>query len=91
MSLRLPLVAAIMASVAAPAFAEGHQPRLYPYAASANYCPSGLQPIVVNGVVCCGIPNQHTSYPAMMEHSTTRRQYVSPSYFDTEGIKGTGN
>ena len=90
MSLRLSFALAFLVSGATSAFADGHQPRLYPYNASANYCPTGTQPIVVNGVICCGTPNQHTSYSAMMHHSTSRSQYVSSSYFDTEGIKGTG-
>ena len=92
MSLRLSLAAAALATVAVPAFADGHQPRLYPYNASANYCPAGLQPIVLGGVICCGTPNQHISYQAMMQHPAPRRSYrtVSPTYFDTEGIKGTG-
>lgn len=29
--------------------------------ANANYCPAGLQPVVVGGVVCCGTPT-HTGY-----------------------------
>jgi hypothetical protein len=91
MSFHLSLAAAFLVGGAASALADGHQPRLYPYNASANYCPAGTQPIVVNGVICCGTPNQHISYSAMMQHLTTRQQYVSPSYFDTESIKGTGD
>lgn len=32
----------------------------------ANYCPAGLQPVVVGGVVCCGTPTHvgYQSHPA---------------------------
>ena len=92
MSLRLTLAAAALATAAVPAYAQNYGARLYPYNAAANYCPAGTQPIVVNGIICCGTPNQHTSYSAMMQHPAPRSTYntVSPTYFDTEGIKGTG-
>ena len=32
------------------------QVTLYPYATNENYCPTGLQPVVLNGVICCGQP-----------------------------------
>lgn len=31
---------------------------IWAYPAKVNYCPSGLQPVVIGGVVCCGTPNQ---------------------------------
>lgn len=49
--------------------------KIYPYAASANYCPAGLQPITISGVICCGVPNQHVSYQSMMTHPV-RKHYV---------------
>lgn len=91
MSIRLTL-AALATTLAAPAFADGHTAPLYPYHASANYCPAGLQPVTIAGVICCGVPNQHVSYQAMMQHPVRQqRRHVSPTYFDTEGIKGNGN
>ena len=39
--------------------AAGSDVTLYPYATNVNYCPAGLQPIVLNGVVCCGQPTTH--------------------------------
>lgn len=56
---------------AAPALADG--PRIYPYSTSANYCPAGLQPITINGVICCGTPNQSVSYQSMKAHPVVRK------------------
>lgn len=50
-------------------------PRIYAYATTANYCPAGLQPISINGVVCCGQPNQSITYQQAMSHPVVRRQY----------------
>ncbi len=59
MSLKSAIYASLgLLALAAPASAE---PKIYPYAA-ANHCPSGLQPISINGVICCGTPNQSMSY-----------------------------
>ena len=27
------------------------------YPSAANYCPAGLQPVLVSGEICCGTPN----------------------------------
>ncbi len=48
---------------------------LYPYDASANHCPSGLQPVVIGGVICCGTPNQSSSYQSMMAHPVQKSTY----------------
>ena len=90
MSLRLALAAAGLALAAGPALADGHTAPLYPYPASANYCPAGLQPVTIAGVICCGVPNQHVTYDAMMRHPTRSYRQVQPTYFDQPGIKGTG-
>ena len=39
---------------------------IFAYPSSENYCPAGLQPIVLGGVICCGQPN--TSGPAFVTH-----------------------
>lgn len=65
--MRLTLTAAsiALAGFAAPAFAWNEtQPAsndmaVWAYPAKHNYCPAGLQPVVVGGVVCCGTPNRH--------------------------------
>ncbi len=51
---------------AAPALAS--DVKIFPYSSSANYCPAGFQPISINGVICCGTPNQSTSYQSMNAH-----------------------
>ena len=47
--------------------------KIYPYHAGANYCPAGLQPVTINGVICCGSPNQHVSYQSMMSHPAPKK------------------
>jgi len=49
--------------------------KLYPYHASANYCPAGLQPITMAGVICCGTPNQHQSYQQVMAHPVAKKRH----------------
>lgn len=48
--------------------------KIYPYHASANYCPAGLQPITISGVICCGTPNQHISYQQALAHPVKRHK-----------------
>lgn len=50
--------------------------KIYPYHASANYCPAGLQPITISGVICCGTPNQHISYQQALAHPVKKRHKV---------------
>ena len=47
--------------------------RIYPYQASANYCPTGLQPISIDGVICCGTPNQSITYQQAKAHPVARK------------------
>lgn len=47
--------------------------KIYPYHAHANYCPAGLQPITISGVICCGTPNQHVSYQHMLMHPVKKK------------------
>ncbi|WP_252942708.1 hypothetical protein [Oceanicola sp. 502str15] len=51
---------------AGAAFAQGapDAPRIYAYPGE-NFCPAGLQPITISGVICCGTPNQKVSYASM--------------------------
>lgn len=51
----------------APAMASA-EVRIYPYHSEENYCPAGLQPVTIDGVICCGNPNQHVSYQDAMSH-----------------------
>lgn len=47
--------------------------KIYPFASGANYCPAGLQPITISGVICCGVPNQHMSYQQALAHPVKKR------------------
>ncbi len=74
---------------ATPALADG--PTLYPYATNVNYCPAGLQPIVLNGVICCGQPTTHVSYQQVMKHPAPRvkkRHYSARRTNCPVGTKG---
>ena len=68
------------------------EPRIYPYASATNYCPNGLQPITINGVICCGTPNQSVSYQQAMAHPVraARKGMVRrvASTYCPEGEKG---
>ncbi len=48
--------------------------KIYPYKSSANYCPAGLQPVSINGTICCGTPNTHTSYQSAMAHPVAKKK-----------------
>lgn len=48
--------------------------KIYAYPA-ANYCPAGLQPITISGVICCGQPNQHVTYSQMMAHPVAKKKH----------------
>ncbi len=69
-------------TVACGAFLLGTAPvlageaRIFPYATTANYCPTGFQPITINGVICCGVPNQTQSYQSMNAHAVARKARV---------------
>jgi len=45
---------------------------IYAYPSKANYCPAGLQPISMGGVICCGTPNA-----AYESHAPRRVKRVS--------------
>jgi len=53
--------------------AAADQPRVYAYPSHENYCPAGLQPVTISGVICCGTPNQSVSYQHMMAHAAPRK------------------
>lgn len=70
------IIAALTLTVAAPVSAQAwssnapvigpvNQPEgllMHPYPASANFCPNGLQPVTMGGVICCGNPNTGEVY-----------------------------
>ncbi len=57
------------ALIAAPALAG---PKLYAVENTENYCPAGLQPVTMNGVICCGTPNQPQTYQQVKRHPAQR-------------------
>ena len=77
----------LMAGVAA---AEG--PRVYPHHTSENFCPAGLQPVTMNGAICCGVPNQSMTYQSMMSHPVRKKvhraRYNAPKADCPIGQKG---
>lgn len=80
-----------VAAIAGPALAEG--PKIYPVHSKHNYCPEGLQPVTISGVICCGTPNQSMSYQQVKAHPVTKvRHHHAPRvrHVDTcrEGEKG---
>jgi hypothetical protein len=92
----LAAAAAAFALTGATAQAEGHSgmPIVQAYN-GPNYCPAGLQPIVVGGVVCCGTPNTAGYYeftPGVAKRVTrtarVHRPASQPSAVAVEGQKG---
>ncbi|KIC51404.1 hypothetical protein RA29_02195 [Tateyamaria sp. ANG-S1] len=56
------------------ALADSHSgPKIYPYHSQHNYCPAGLQPVTMDGVICCGRPNQHITYQQALAHPVKKR------------------
>ena len=76
------------AILAVPAGADGV--RIYPYDSTENYCPTGLQPVSIAGVICCGTPNQSMTYQQVMRHPVPKRQVRQsrPASICPEGVKG---
>ena len=71
---------------ALPAAADA--PKIFPYESKHNYCPAGLQPVTISGVICCGTPNQSVSYQSMMRHPTGVKKASTQGYQCPEGVKG---
>jgi len=76
---------------AAPAMAGGGT-KIYPYHAE-NFCPAGLQPITISGVICCGQPNQHSSYQDVKMTPAPRKKvhrthYAPKQSYCPVGTKG---
>jgi len=84
------LVAAFaLAALGGAALADG--PGIYAYEGTANYCPAGLQPVSINGVICCGEPNRAQSYQEAKQHRFTRISGARSHYADCPpGMKGCG-
>lgn len=60
--------------MATPVLAQDNSgPRIYAYKSQANYCPAGLQPVTIDGTICCGVPNQTQSYQQVMSTGKQKR------------------
>jgi len=72
--------------------AMGGDMQIYPYHSSENYCPAGLQPITMNGVICCGTPTTTQSYQSVMAHPKPKKvrhvHKTRASDSCPEGVKG---
>jgi hypothetical protein len=70
------LIVALGALVMGTGSAQASDARIYAYSTSENFCPSGLQPISINGVICCGTPNQSISYQQAKAHAVVSKKRV---------------
>jgi hypothetical protein len=83
--------ATVMALSAVSAMAQGQttSPGIYAYKSAKNYCPAGLQPVTIDGTICCGQPNQSISYQQAMAHAAARTRRASRSRVNCPvGTKG---
>jgi len=74
MGIKSVIIAGLGLAVLAALPASAMEAKIYPYHAKANYCPAGLQPVQVNGTICCGTPNQHISYQQALAHPVTHKK-----------------
>ena len=72
------------------ALAQSHGgPKIYAYHSQHNFCPAGLQPVTMDGTICCGVPNQSMSYQSVMAHPKKRKHRVRAVQLDCPiGEKG---
>jgi len=83
------LSAAVAATLFTAVSGTAGEPKYYPYPASANYCPAGLQPVSIGGIICCGTPNQSHTYAAAMSHPAPKRHKPRVSHAECPvGVKG---
>ena len=66
----------------------GDGAKLFPYPAKANYCPQGLQPIQMGGVICCGVPNQAVTYSQYQAHPVQRKRHYAPVSYGSKSPQG---
>ena len=52
------------------------QAKIYPYHSKENFCPAGLQPVTMDGTICCGTPNQNMSYQSVKAHGAAKKRHV---------------
>lgn len=66
--------------------------QIYAYPTSTNYCPAGLRPVVVGGVICCGQPTapgygDYTPMPKKVYKKAPAAK-AAPRIYAPEGYKG---
>ena len=76
--MRFVTAAALAVLMTTPALADGQSgPKIYAYKSHANYCPAGLQPVTIDGTICCGRPNQTQTYQQVMAHGVAKKRHVT--------------
>ncbi|SIN81254.1 hypothetical protein [Vannielia litorea] len=87
----LAIAGLILGAGAALAQGAPDAPRIYAYPGE-NFCPAGLRPVTIDGVICCGTPNQTVSYAAMKatpaRKTVVRRRAASSDGYIWHGGKG---
>ncbi|MEH6520994.1 hypothetical protein [Sulfitobacter sp.] len=68
------VIAAALGMMSALPQAASAETKVYPYKTPENYCPTGFQPVSINGVICCGKPNQNISYQSAMAHPVAKKK-----------------
>ncbi|MBY6048050.1 hypothetical protein [Vannielia litorea] len=63
-SVSITAIGLLLGAGAALAEGKADAPKIYAYPGE-NFCPEGLQPVTLDGVISCGTPNQTVSYGAM--------------------------
>ncbi len=76
MSLTKSIAAGIAIAVIGTSALAG-EARIYPYASNENFCPAGLQPITISGVICCGTPNTSHTYQQVMAHPVKKKTHYA--------------
>lgn len=60
-------------------------PKIYSQNSSANYCPTGLQPVTMAGEISCGEANQSMTYQQVMAHGSSKRRARTDCPVGTKG------
>ncbi|MEP1768615.1 MAG: hypothetical protein ABJJ53_18505 [Sulfitobacter sp.] len=75
----LAVIAAIGFTAVAPQTASADV-KIRPYKTSHNFCAAGMQPVSINGVICCGVPNTNISYQSAMAHPVAKKKVHKKTY-----------
>lgn len=64
---------------------------IYAYPTHANYCPAGLQPVMLGGVICCGTPTHHGNPYAHPVSTKRHKPRHKPAHTFVSHGKGSGD